>query len=362
MSKPLAAIITDTKVVFIANSQQFSVPSTDENFASIIEAIEQGDGTKAIELANLTERLKVQSGGKATIVDGRVLYDGRPVHNSIQERIENLFKRGIAYDRLLRFLEKVMLNPSPRAQQEIFPFMENKGIPINAEGNLIAYKVVTRKADGNLWDKYTGSSYRNNPGDQPFMERELTDDWGIDCGQGFHVGNLGYSGPNGDYYAGPNSSDVIVLVEVNPKHIVSVPRESSSWSKFRCNTYKVLSVYNGKTGLDDDVFGEIKQPQPKVKPEEVINKLKKSMPKVKLSAGFKPGSWKDIVYRAIKGKPTKLQTVYDRVQTSHSGKYLNRSLSDNQKAKVRQVLSQIAVKNDKGIWRLNPESTRTHKK
>lgn len=355
MSTPLAAIVTNTKVVFIAQGQQFSVPSNDKNFVAIVEAVERGDASEATKLAEQTQRLKAESGGKAEIKDGRVFYEGRAVHNSIQERIEELHKRNFSYKRLLRFLEKVMLNRSPRAQQEIFPFLQNKGIPIDEDGNIIAYKVVTCKPNGELWDKHTGNSYRNNPGDEPFMERENTDDWGIDCGEGFHVGNLAYSGPNGSYFD-PNTTDRIVLVQVNPKDIVSVPGESSSWSKFRCNTYKVLSLYNGP--LDDQIYGEEKKQESEVKAEDVIKKLKKMSPKVNVKTTFKPGSWKDIVSRAItgnpaiKGKPAKLKTVYQRVADILRGP--GYSLTTNEAAKVRQVLAQIAVKNDKGLWRLKP--------
>jgi hypothetical protein len=338
------SIITDTKITFIGpakngkGNQQYQLSMEDSHAGELIKALESDDMQEALRLTSAEEQMKELSKGRAELLNGIVYYNSAPVHNSIQERIEQFFEKNIQYDPLLRLMENIYRNLSPRAITEVFPFLEAKCLPITPDGCFIGYKVVIYR-DGHLWDKRTGK-VRNDIGDKPYMDRGKTADWGIECGQGFHVGNLAYSGPHG-WFFDHNENERIILVKVNPKDVVSVPEDESD--KLRCNTYEVIGMYNHD--LVDPVFGEVAQEEPKVSVADAIESVKKTAKKRharKMRTVKYPETWKEYITRVMKefGQPIYLGSLYTLVK--RPGK--------NVHAKVRQVLQQVAKKNKDGNW------------
>ena len=93
--------------------------------------------------------------------------------------------------------------------------------------------------DGDLVDKYTGKSYRNNIGDVCEMKRrQVCDDHTIGCDSGLHVGTFEYASD----WAG--AGGVVVLVKFNPKDIVSVPSDCEC-QKMRVCKYEVVDIARG---------------------------------------------------------------------------------------------------------------------
>jgi len=76
-------------------------------------------------------------------------------------------------------------------------------------------------------------------GDAPTMQRHnVDDDANVGCSYGFHVGSLEYVR---DFASG---NDRIVIVEVSPADIVSVPHDCAHM-KVRVCRYKVVAEYTG---------------------------------------------------------------------------------------------------------------------
>jgi len=56
--------------------------------------------------------------GLVTVKDGVVLYKDMPTHNAVTSRILQFVDEGLSVGPMLRFLERLMLNPSFRAVKE----------------------------------------------------------------------------------------------------------------------------------------------------------------------------------------------------------------------------------------------------
>jgi hypothetical protein len=159
---------------------------------------------------------------------------------------------------MLKFLENLYKNPSYRAITELYTFLANKALPITDDGCFLGYKSVivyhgsdivgldgNQIKDGDLVDKYTGKSYRNNVGDNPQMLRfKVDDNCERHCSQGLHVGAIPYV----KSYTG----DKIMLVKVNPANVVSVPTDANC-QKVRVCSYEVIGEY--ESDLNDSYDG-----------------------------------------------------------------------------------------------------------
>jgi hypothetical protein len=183
------------------------------------------------KLIDIPKSITKQTHGKITVEHDTIIYDGKPLHNSLTARILAILREGFDINNLLLFLEQLMQNPSYRSIQELYDFLEHKGLPITSDGHFLAYKAV--RAD--FKDKYSGT-FDNTVGKIVEITRgEVDDDRSHECSNGLHVGAI-------DYVSGyRKDDDVIVIVKVNPKDAVSVPRDHNA-TKLRVCRYEVVDI------------------------------------------------------------------------------------------------------------------------
>jgi hypothetical protein len=155
-------------------------------------------------------------------------------------------KKGLPFKPLVRFLGKLMANPSRRAVNELYKFLEHKNMPITPEGNFIAYKGV--KSD--FKDHYSGK-FDNSVGQTLSMIRNrVCDDANIGCSYGFHAGSYEYAK---GYSSGGGH---LMRVEIDPTDVVSVPLDCDC-QKLRTAKYKVVALHETiERPLDDGIYGE----------------------------------------------------------------------------------------------------------
>ena len=145
------------------------------------------------KLANLFDLCKAiedytdESG--ISVKNGEVFYEDEVVHNVVVDKILGFMKKGLPFKPLVRFLGKLMANPSRRAVNELYTFLQHKNMPITPEGNFIAYKGVT----SHFKDHYSGK-FDNSVGQTLSMIRnKVCDDANIGCSYGFHAGSYEYA-------------------------------------------------------------------------------------------------------------------------------------------------------------------------
>lgn len=253
-----AGIITPKSIVFTSpEGKPFNVTNAHLNFTTMCEvfkklqaAIKAGDPAaddlhkRLVALADIPKTVKTALKHRVTVTDGVVYYLGEAVHNAITERILWGIDEGYDMDPYLLFLENLMDNPSKRAVDELYGFIEKHKMGITDDGCIIAYK----KIKGDYTDIYTGK-FNNSPGQILEMARnKVDDDKSRTCSQGFHFCAFSYL-PQ----FGASSGNRVVIVKVNPKDVVSIPADYND-AKARCCRYEVIGEYTG----DDlpDILGE----------------------------------------------------------------------------------------------------------
>lgn len=200
--------------------------------------------TKLEELLQEEVKLINSAGvGRVRVDNGVVLYEDEPVHSAITERILWGLSEGFDMSPYMAFLDNAMENPSARAVDEMYGFMEKHSMGITADGFILGYKRVRE----NFKDIYTGTM-DNSPGQVVKMKRNrVNDNPNETCSKGLHFCSMSYL-PH--YGAGPGNT--IIIVKVNPRDIVSVPIDYNH-AKVRCCEYLVLSEYTGDD--KDDLLG-----------------------------------------------------------------------------------------------------------
>jgi hypothetical protein len=222
-------MVTGDSVIIMVDGQTTPIASSHINFDAIREAAAAGRFSEIPALLDMVTAITVFGKGLVTVKDGEVLYKGNPTHNTVTDRILSMMSEGFTVQPMLRFLENLMENPSFRAVQELYDFLEASDLPITEDGYFLAYKMVS----DDYTDHRTGK-FDNSVGAEPSMPRnEVNEDKNQTCSSGLHVCAQGYLG----FYGGGGRT---MLCKVNPRDVVSVPVDYKD-SKMRTCGYTVIA-------------------------------------------------------------------------------------------------------------------------
>ncbi len=236
MSIPFSCVFTDSgNVTVFVNGKPYSFAKSNPNYERVKEAISRKDGAEIERLGNIPKSIERFAGGNIKVEAGVLAYKGRSLDNSLTRRILSLMREGFPFDSMVKFLDNLMQNTSRHAVQELYSFLVHRNLPITENGCFLAYKSVRP----DYMDWHSGTT-RNMIGDTPTMERnEVDDDWRTECSSGYHVGAIEYVT---DFHRGEGH---IMIVEVNPMDVVSVPSEEK-FTKCRTCKYTVVGEMDGE--------------------------------------------------------------------------------------------------------------------
>ena len=251
----------DNHWTVVLGGQPHQFDHTHPEYNGLCECVMAGDADEFVNLINTGTVIENWSDGNFEFRDGFLYYENEQVANQPTERIINMIKNSWDYKPMLAYLDRLYQNVSNRAVHESYTWCSNKGLPITDDGMLIGYKGVSLYsgedrfdklgrplAEGDHVDKYTGTSFRNNIGDECSMNRRgVSDNCNDGCASGLHVGTYEYA----ENWAGTNG--VVVLVKFDPADIVSVPTDCQ-YSKMRVSKYTVVSV--AREQLEEEVYTE----------------------------------------------------------------------------------------------------------
>lgn len=217
-----------------------TISARSPHFKGLVDAIKQNKSEAEVKsLFSLAEAVKTFSLGSVTIEGNDVKFKGEVIKNSVADRILKFMSAGLPWQPLAKFLENLMANPSRRAVEYLYNFLEYENLAITEDGHFLAYKAVRN----NYLDKHSGK-FLNLPGTVLSMERnQVCDDPDLGCSYGFHVGSLEYVRDFACGY-GSEGGDRILIVKVNPADVVSVPHDCA-YQKVRTAKYLVVSEYTG---------------------------------------------------------------------------------------------------------------------
>ena len=227
-------ILTEKSLTAVINGKAHSMNSDHPAWEQAKDALGNEEWERLEKLFDVQQAVEdyLDEDAEIEIRDGQVLYQGESVHNLVVEKIMSFMRNGLPYKPLVKFLGKLMDNPSRRSVDELYKFLEHKNMPLTPEGNFLAYKGVNE----DFTDKWSGK-FDNSVGNVLEMRRNgVCDDANMGCSSGFHAGSYEYA--RGYASGGGN----LLVVEINPADVVSVPHDCSC-QKLRTSKYKVVSVY-----------------------------------------------------------------------------------------------------------------------
>lgn len=173
----------------------------------------------------------VSHNNDVVVKDSGVFYKGDLLDNTLTDKLLDMLDEGFDVTPWVNFLERLMRNPSYNSRKALYDFLEHFKAPITQDGKFIAFKRVR----SDYRDIYSGK-FDNTPGSTIKMDRRDVDDNNDNtCSSGLHVCAdeylKGYA--TGDSYR-------TMVVEVDPEHVVAVPKDYQ-FSKMRTCEYTVLS-------------------------------------------------------------------------------------------------------------------------
>lgn len=207
-----AKLITNHTVTVVIGGEVFTGTREVADRIGATAALQRNNLLLAADLLNREKALNRRSAGPFIVENGVVYRNGLAVHNVVSDRIVDFLDKGHDFAPIVAFLENLLLNPSSRAVDEGYLFLEHKNLPLTTDGCFLAYKSlgsdylskasgrepVEVSTDGGKTFKTFVGRIPNHVGSIVKMQRNQVDDnREHECGHGLHVGALAYSGPNG---------------------------------------------------------------------------------------------------------------------------------------------------------------------
>jgi len=233
-------ILTDKSLTCVIEGKSLTMEQDNPSFKKAEKAIADERWDDLADLFDTAKAVENFAEGNIEVKDGEVFYKDEIVHGHVVGRILDLMSGDKPYKSVIRFLDKLMDNPSRKAISELYAFLEHKEMPLTGEGNFLAYKGV--RSDYTDWHS---GKFSNKVGVVNDMaRRNVCDDANNGCSHGFHAGSLNYA-------KGYGNGGHLMVVEIDPSDVVSVPNDCEQ-QKLRTCKYKVVAHYEQK--LEEPVY------------------------------------------------------------------------------------------------------------
>lgn len=226
-------IIQGSNIVVVIDNTSHTINSEHPYYENIKHAIKTKDWATVNNLIDVKEVIVNFSGGNVSVKNSELYWKGTPMHNALSKRIIQMLKDGFEVTPMVNFMHNLMENPSKRAVDELYGFLEANMLPITPDGHFLAYK----KVRDDYKDCYTGT-IDNSVGQYVSMPRnEVDDDRSRTCSHGLHFCSEGYL----KHFGGNRT----MILKINPRDCVSFPEDYNN-TKGRCCAYKVIGEMKGE--------------------------------------------------------------------------------------------------------------------
>jgi hypothetical protein len=230
----------------MVDNTRHQMRSENPMFGQAVEAYRNEDWESLLRYMNPEKTVKqyLFEFEDVKVENGAVFFAGSAVHSLCVDRILQFADSGFNALPLVKFLSKLQKNPSRRSVEELYRFLERNELTVTTNGNFLAYKAVRpdmySKTSGNaqlLKGKDDGNGrIFNGVGEEIQVYRNnVDDDANRGCSFGLHAGTLEYA----QSFGGPDA--VLVIVEIDPSDVVSVPHDCEC-QKLRTCRYKVVDI------------------------------------------------------------------------------------------------------------------------
>lgn len=228
-------------ITLVVRNTQHSIGRDHVNYDAILEAVKTQTWDDIETLIDPVKSIQAFSQGRVEINrDGEFFWDGEVIHNSLTAKMVDMLREGFTIEPFVNFMTKLMQNPSRRAVNELYGFLEKGELPITSDGHFLAYK----KVRDDYLDVHSGT-ISNAVGQVVSMPRnQVDDDPSNTCSSGLHFCSK-------DYLNNFGGARVMIL-KINPAHVVSIPADYDD-TKGRTCRYTVI----GELGADQELTGSV---------------------------------------------------------------------------------------------------------
>lgn len=200
-------------------------PHTVARSAPLLDAIRAGDWDAVRDLVKPAAALgrALASFGDVQVMEGSVLFRGRPINNASVRRILELQADGLPIESEARCLASLMRHDDPRVIENFEDFLSRWNVPRTSDGRIVLCKAVR----DDYRDLHSGK-VDWSPGNTVRMEWHAVDrDPSQTCSRGLHAAPL--EGAQ-DYMRGGAR---LIELYVSPEHIAALPYDYKSCGKIR---------------------------------------------------------------------------------------------------------------------------------
>lgn len=260
-------IINATGIVFFHQNKPIKIDKSSVQYLRIIKAFDLPEDEQEAAIFEILD----QSAGSFErdgfkITPEEVIYKGEELPEALANKVRAIAEEGLPVSLFGNFWDNLQRNPSANSVRELYDFLSYKELPITEDGCFLAYKGLSKNGwsiSGNKKTKVikgkvdgSGKIY-NGVGEEIEVRRwDVDDNREHHCSYGLHVGSLAYAE---DFAQG-----MVVVVKINPKDVVSVPKDYEC-QKCRVSSYKVIDIFSEEITApicDEDgeeLFSEEKQ-------------------------------------------------------------------------------------------------------
>lgn len=295
----ISYVLSGSSIMVVVDFSPKTIPSTHPNYERIKALASDPKSTEddIRPLLDLPKAIVEFTGGKVYVKNNKLFLDGCEVRTSLGAKILEFIRAGddALAEPLKLLLENTAQNPDPRAQADLFDWLQAAKLPITPDGYVLAWKAV--RDDYRSIHAPNDVRFDHRVGNRVEQPRDECDaDPNRTCSQGLHFCAASYL----RHYAGGGTR--IVVVKIHPKDVVSFPRDYNL-AKGRACGY--------------DVVGEV--------PYDEVGKFYPQG--LQVYRGFEAVKVKTLgedpvvggVYRRRDGKAVVILDVQDRVAVDHNG-------------------------------------------
>lgn len=250
-------MIQGSNIVVVIDNKPHAISKTHITYGKVLAAIKANDWDTVKDVIDPKKVVLDYGQGNVSVQGEKLMWKGEELHNSLSRRVIQMLQDGFPIEPMVAFMDNLYLNPSKRAVDELYGFLEKNSLPITPDGHFLAYKKV--KFD--YTDVHSGTCL-NKPAHlltdedkvkiaEPagavtvgvesvdgvdttvlsMARNAVDDDQNRTCSTGLHFCSKEYL----THFGGER----IVIVKINPADVVSIPNDYND-SKGRTARYAIV--------------------------------------------------------------------------------------------------------------------------
>lgn len=209
--------------VIVRGEKPRTLLKTDVGYLSAIRAWKAKKYDVLIELFDKPKIIAKYTDGKVKVFDNEVLYNDTKVNPYIEKKIIAALKEKdiLVMTSIVKFLDNLMQNPIEFIQADLFEFLENNNMPINADGAFLAFKLSDvnghppyHKDDSITYKK---GSIHEMPQSNSSISQNMCD------GSGFYFGRRDYWHSEFDKDGRFTGEGIMWVAKIFPQWVTGIP-------------------------------------------------------------------------------------------------------------------------------------------